>query len=379
MAKSQKFKPKAGLVKQNAGSPRRSKKASQDASAFPVVGVGASAGGLSAVTHLLKQLPAETGVAIVVIQHLDPKHESLTAEILSRISPMPVSEVRDRTRIERNHVYVIPPNRNLRLSKEFLTLSPRVASAQHLPVDFFFQSLAAEKKHLAIGVVLSGIASDGTVGLRAIKSEGGLTFAQDPKTAQYNGMPRSAISSGAVDIIETPEGIAEEILRISRLFTTNISVVPGEIWKSGPEGSFRRILLTLRNVTGIDFTQYKQNTIQRRVSRRQLVLRIPTLDSYARYLAEHREEVKMLFEDLLIQVTGFFRDPQAFEWLKSHVLPKYMKDRDKNAPFRVWAPGCSTGEEVYSIAMIVLEFLDRAKLRPQLQIFASDISEKAIQ
>jgi two-component system CheB/CheR fusion protein len=137
--------------------------------------------------------------------------------------------------------------------------------------------------------------------------------------------------------------------------------------------------LTLRNVTGIDFTQYKQNTIQRRVSRRQLVLKIPTLDSYARYLAEHREEVKMLFEDLLIQVTGFFRDPHAFEWLKSHVLPKYMKDWDKNVPFRVWVPGCSTGEEVYSIAMIFLEFLDRAKVRPQLQIFASDISEKAIQ
>lgn len=378
MAKSQKFKPKTGPVKQNAGSPSRPKRASRDVSAFPVVGIGASAGGLSALTHLLKQLPAETGVAIVVIQHLDPKHESLTAEILSRTSLMPVSEVRDRTRIERNHVYVIPPNRNLRLSKEVLALSPRIASAQHLPVDFFFQSLAADKKNLAIGVVLSGIASDGTEGLRAIKSEGGLTFAQDPKTAQYNGMPRSAISSGAVDIIETPEGIAEEILRISRLFTTNISIVPGEIWKSGPEGSLRRILLTLRNVTGIDFTQYKQNTIQRRVSRRQLVLKIPTLDSYARYLAEHREEVKMLFEDLLIRVTGFFRDPQAFEWLKSHVLPKYMKDWDKNAPFRVWVPGCSTGEEVYSIAMIFLEFLDRSKVRPQLQIFASDISEKAI-
>src|SRR5690349_16089751 len=185
---------------------------------FPVVGIGASAGGLAAVTQLLKFLPPQTGIAVVVIQHLDPKHGSLTADILSRACLMPVAEVQDGMQIECGHVYVIPPNRNLRLTRGILKLSPRTeARGQHLPIDFFFQSLASEKKDLAVGVVLSGIASDGTQGLRAIKSEGGVTFAQDPRTAQYDGMPRSAIASGAVDIIDTPKGIAEEIGRIAQL------------------------------------------------------------------------------------------------------------------------------------------------------------------
>jgi two-component system CheB/CheR fusion protein len=347
---------------------------------FPVVGIGASAGGLTAVTQLLKYLPPEIGIAVVVIQHLDPKHGSLTADILSRACPMPVAEVQDGMQIERGRVYVIPPNRNLRLSKGILELSPRIeARGQHLPIDFFFQSLASEKKDLAVGVVLSGIASDGTLGLRAIKAEGGVTFAQDPKTAQYDGMPRSAILSGAVDIINTPKGIAEEIGRIAQLLPAQPVSVVEEKRGLGRQGQFRKIFTVLRIATGIDFTYYKQSTIQRRIGRRQFLLKIPDLQNYAKYLADHPEEVTTLVEDLLIQVTSFFRDPEAFDFLKAHILPKCIQDPDRNVPIRIWVPGCSTGEEAYSIAMVFLELLEKAKDRPEFQIFASDISEQAIQ
>ena len=368
-------------AKRKAASGRRSGKNSLTTSSFPVIGIGASAGGLSAVTQLLKHLPIPIGMAVVVIQHLDPKHGSLTAEILSRISPMPVAEVKDGTRIQRDHVYVIPPNRNLRLTRGVLKLSPRNEARRHLPIDFFFNSLAEDKKDQAIGVVLSGIASDGTMGLRVIKSEGGLTFAQDPKTAQYDGMPRSAIMSGAVDIVETPRGIAEEIGRITGLgpFQHGVSMAAVESRGLGPDGQLRKILIMLRNATRIDFTLYKHSTIQRRIARRQFLLKIRDLKSYVRYLGDHPEELKTLFDDILIQVTSFFRDPEAFESLKSHILPRCMKDWDRNVPFRVWVPGCSTGEEAYSIAIAFFEFLDKAKVRSQLQIFASDISEPAIQ
>src|SRR5262245_4402516 len=247
------------------------------ASAFPVVGIGASAGGLTAVTQLLKYLPPKIGMAVVVIQHLDPKHGSLTAEILARTSTMPVAEVTDGMRIEADHVYVIPPNSNLRLTKGVLRLSPRtIARGQHLPIDFFFQSLAEDKKELGIGVVLSGIASDGTMGLRAIKSEGGLTFAQDPKTAQYDGMPRSAILSGAVDIVESPKGIAEEIARIVRPYPLPPLSIAAEEQRpaGGPEVQLRRMFMQVRNATGVDFSYYKRSTVQRRIARRQFLLKI---------------------------------------------------------------------------------------------------------
>ena len=252
MAKSPKSanKIKAGPVQPKAPVAKGSTK-TKATSSFPVIGIGASAGGLTAVTQLLKNLPSRIGMAVVIIQHLDPKHGSLTAEILSRISPMPVAEVKDGTRIQPDQVYVIPPNNNLRLSKGVLKLSPRLEGRQHLPIDVFFQSLAAEKKDEAIGVVLSGIASDGTLGLKAIKSEQGLTFAQDPKTAQYNGMPRSAILSGAVDIVEGPPGIAEEIVRISRLhpFEQGVASAAAESRELDSTGYLRKILTMLRNLS----------------------------------------------------------------------------------------------------------------------------------
>jgi two-component system CheB/CheR fusion protein len=350
--------------------------------AFPIVGVGASAGGLMAVTDLLKHLPRDVQVAVVLVQHLDPKHGSLTSDILSRVSPMPVAEVTDGMQIHAHHVYVIPPNATLRISNRVLRLLPREARGQHLPIDLFFRSLAEEKKEQAIGVVLSGIASDGTAGVQAIKAEGGFTFAQDPVSAQYDGMPRSAILSGAVDVVETPEGIAAEIVKIAERFAvTGAGPLPAEprMPAPGPDGNLRRIFSLIRNATGVDFTHYKHSTIQRRIARRLFLRKIEDLQTYADYLSRHPDEVKALFSDVLIHVTGFFRDPQAYDALKTKILPKYLENWNPNVAFRIWVPGCSSGEEAYSIAMTFFEALDKAKIRPSLQIFASDISDASIQ
>ena len=337
---------------------------------------------MAAVTELLKSLPHPTGAAIVIIQHLDPKRVSLSAGILSRVTPMSVHEVTDRMKIQPNHVYIIPPNSNMRLTHGVLRLSPRTETrGQHLPIDLFFKSLAEDRKDKAIGVVLSGIASDGTIGVQDIKAEGGFTFAQDPTSAQYDGMPRSAILSGAVDIVETPAEIAKEIAKVSGFSARQSSsravepaAVPGR-----PNGNLRRIFASIRNATGVDFTHYRDSTIQRRIARRMVLLKIDDLPTYAAYLGTHREEVNALFADILIHVTRFFRDPDAYEALKTRILPQYMENRDPAVPFRVWVPGCSTGEEAYSIAMVVFEFLDTVRVRPSLQIFASDISESNIQ
>ena len=350
--------------------------------AFPVVGVGASAGGLAAVTDLLKHLPPGIGAAFVIIQHLDPKHGSLATDILSRVSPIPVNEVEDGMRIRPSHVYVIPPNRNMHLQRGVLRLTPRTEGrGQHLPIDLFFRSLAEDRGDQAIGVVLSGIASDGTIGIQAIKAEGGFTFAQEPTSAQYDGMPRSAIRSGAVDIVETPEGIAREIAKMTSLFSRRAvgPMIEPEWTQRGPNGNLRKLFSLLRNATGVDFTLYKHSTIQRRIARRLFLLKIEDLQTYAAYVGTHPEEVQALFADVLIHVTGFFRDPEAYDALKTRMLPQYLENRDLSIPFRVWVPGCSSGEEAYSIAIVFLEFLDKAKVRSSLQIFASDTSESSLQ
>ena len=353
-------------------------------SSFPVVGVGASAGGLAAVTELLKHLPPALGAAIVIIQHLDPRHESLTPDILSRVTSMPVAEVKDGMRTQPSHVYVIPPNSNMTLSRGVLKLSPRSeARGQHLPIDLFFKSLAEDRKDRAVGVVLSGIASDGTMGVEEIKAKGGFTFAQDPTSAQYDGMPRNAILSGAVDMVETPQGIAREIAKISILSLGRSagsraveSVLP---LPHGPDGNLRMIFASIRNATGVDFTHYKESTIQRRIARRLLLFKIEDLHTYAAYLGSHPEEVKALFADILIHVTGFFRDPEAYKTLQTRILSQYLENWDLSIPFRVWVPACSSGEEAYSIAIAFFECLDKSKVRPRFQIFGSDLSEASLQ
>jgi two-component system CheB/CheR fusion protein len=349
---------------------------------FPVVGIGASAGGLEAFTQLLQHLPSNTGMAFVFIQHLDPTHESILTEILSRATDMPVKKVEDGMPVKPNHVYVIPPNTNMGISLGILNLIARPkTSAPHIPIDIFFRTLAEDRKSKAIGVILSGTGSDGAIGLEQIKAEGGITFVQDEKSAKYDGMPRSAISTGYVDFILPPEGIARELARIgthpyvARPKTTKVDELIPE-----SEDSLRRIFTLLRVATGADFTNYKPATIKRRILRRMALNKIDKLEDYIKYMKSNAAEVQALYQDVLIKVTGFFRDPQAFQVLKSRVFPSIIRNRSPKEPIRIWVPGCSTGEEAYSIAICLIEFLGTTpKTNIPIQIFATDISEVAIE
>lgn len=345
---------------------------------FPIVGIGASAGGLEAFSQVLRALPADTGMAFVLVQHLAPTRASLLAEILSRTTEMPVTEVHDEPRVEPNHVYVIPPDRNMIISGGVLQLLPREqARGQHRPIDFFFRSLAEDQGDWALGVILSGTATDGTHGLEEIKAEGGITFAQDD-TAQQTSMPRSAIASGCVDFVLPPDGIASELARIAR----HPHVVPAPPSKrkapARQPADPSRILETLRNVTGVDFTQYKASSLYRRITRRMVLHRMEEVREYARFLRHHPEEVEALYQDILINVTRFFRDPETFEALKTSLLPKLFKNRSPHEPLRIWVVGCSTGEEAYSIAIILAELAEATGNRLPVQVFATDLNGACI-
>ena len=368
---------------------------------FPIVGVGASAGGLEAFTQLLQHLPVDTGMAFVLVQHLDPDHESALTEILARATAMPVREVTDKLAVEPNHVYVIPPDKRLSMARGQLRLEPReqTAGAQR-SIDSFLESLAQDRQEQAIGVILSGTASDGTLGLEAIKAEGGITFAQD-ESAKYDSMPRSAVAAGCVDFVLSPEGIARELARIAR--HPHVSGArahrgrkprgDGESSEAAPakggrtvelDGglrmhALRKILLLLRNHCGVDFSLYKPSTIQRRITRRMVLNKCETLEAYAGFLRGNEKELDALYSDLLINVTSFFRNPEAFEALKREVFPKLLQQRRPEEPVRVWVPGCSTGQEAYSLAMAYLEFCENSSRAPKLQIFATDLNEALLE
>ncbi len=352
---------------------------------FSIVAIGASAGGLEALRDLFSDLPVDTGLSFVVIQHLAPTHESLSVEILSRSTRMRVQEAKQNTRLLPNQVTVIPPNCNLNLHYGLLKIEPRSDShGQFLPLNYFFQALAKEHSQNVIGVVLSGTGSDGTEGLLAIKAHGGVTFAQDPKSAKFAEMPRSAITAKAVDFILTPAKIAQELARIATDhseagFTQEPLTLTSLPRLSKSDRNFSRIFTLLKNKTAIDFSQYKHSTIQRRIARGMLAKKLNSLSKYADFLEANPAEIKELYADILIHVTSFFRDKKAFEALKNRELPKYMKDRDRSLPFRLWVPGCSTGEEVYSLAIVFIEFLGDSAIRTPLTIFATDISEQALQ
>lgn len=346
---------------------------------FPVVGIGASAGGLEAITALLKHLPADTGMAFVVVQHLAPTHESMLAELLARETMMPVKEIQDGMVVEPNHLYVIPPNANLGILHGSLNLMPRGEEpGQYLPIDFFMRSLARDQSNHAIGVILSGSASDGVMGLLEIKAAGGITFAQEEASAAYASMPHSAIAAGCVDFIQTPKQIARELMRIGKHPYLAYKSVPTEEAKPGEENSLRKIFLLLRQHTGNDFTYYKQSTILRRIKRRFLLHKLERLEDYARYLQETPEEVEALFRDLLINVTSFFRDPEVFDELKKTVFPAITHERPMGLPIRIWVPGCSTGEEVYSIAICLFEYLGDLASNSAIQFFATDLDSQAV-
>ena len=347
---------------------------------FPVVGIGASAGGLEAFTDFFRAMRTPCGMAFVVVSHLDPDHKSALTEILSHTTPMSVNEVSNGDELLPDRVYVIPPNRNLVVEGNRLRLVPRGETrGPHMPIDILLRSLAIARKNRAVGVILSGTATDGTLGLKAIKSEGGITFAQD-NTAKHDGMPRSAVNAGCVDFVLPPAQIANELLRLSKHPSLNggqpeaPSVAPAE-----KEDDFNTVVRLLSAAVGVDFTHYKPPTLRRRIERRMVLSKQPTLKEYAQYLKDNPTELQTLFQEVLIQVTGFFRDPEMFVALRETVFPKLLENRSADATLRIWVPGCSTGEEVYSLAICLLEFLGDQAFQTPVKIFATDIANRAIE
>ncbi len=348
-----------------------------------VVGVGASAGGLEAFKQLLKHLRVDTGMAFVLVMHLDPKHESILPELMARATPMPVSEVADGMRVAADHVYIMPRNTSMGIEGGALRLRPREKGrGQHRPIDAFLKTLAEDQNARAIGVILSGTATDGTLGLQAVKAEGGITFAQEPKSAQYDSMPRSAVTAGCVDFVLTPEEIARELARISRhpYIVPTATAEPVEVEAAQPavKNGFNIILTLLRRAMGVDFSLYKANTLRRRIRRRMILNKLDGLREYAEYLRDNAAELEDLYQDILINVTGFFRDPEAFEVLKEKIFPRIVGLRAPDEPVRIWVVGCSTGEEAYSIAISFSEFVGERAEHVPIQIFATDLNEKSI-
>jgi two-component system CheB/CheR fusion protein len=348
----------------------------QDPSPPVIVGIGASAGGLEAFTELLSHLPDDTGMAFVLIQHLDPKHESHLSELLSKESKMPVSEVKGETRAEANHVYVIPPEFNLAISGGVLQTLPRADSGRNMPIDSFLQALAADCGSHAVGVILSGNATDGTLGLQAIKAAGGATFAQKIGTAKCEGMPKSAIASGFVDFALPPAEIARKLVEMAR---ASCPTEAGDAIEPTVDADLAKILRLVRNATGVDFTHYKHGTLARRIKRRMTLRGFERLEDYSRDLEQNREEANALCENCLITVTAFFREPAIFEELKTTVFPALVENRGLEDPIRIWVPGCASGEEAYSVAICLMEFLDEEGQNLRFEIFATDISGTAIE
>ncbi|MEW6303993.1 MAG: chemotaxis protein CheB [Verrucomicrobiota bacterium] len=349
---------------------------------FPVVGIGASAGGFEAVMTLLKHMRADTGMAFVVVLHLDPRHKSKLTELVARATKMPTREIKDDMAVEPNHVFILPANLDVLLAGRKLRLVRRPESERlHMPIDHFLQSLAAEQGSRAIGVVLSGTGTDGTLGLVAIKAEGGITFAEAEASAKYFGMPGSAIDSGCVDTVMTPEAMGKELARIARHpFVRPARTRAGVPAAEFPESidALGKIFFLLRQSSGVDFSRYKHTTLKRRISRRMVLQRIERVEDYVTLLRSNPEELDALFHDLLINVTGFFRDRQVYATLKKKILPKISKGKNGQGEIRVWVPGCATGEEVYSVAICLMEEITRVGHNLKLQIFGTDLSEVAI-
>jgi len=344
-----------------------------------IVAIGASAGGVEALTDLMNHLAPDTGMAFVLVQHLDPKHHSILTELLARKTAMSVTEVSDGLVVEPNHVYVIPPNATMSISDHTLRLSPREESrGVHMSVDHFMRALAEQMGNRAIGVILSGSGSDGTLGMAEIQAHGGVTFAQDEVSAKYDGMPRSAVVAGCVDYVLPPKEIAKELERIARHPYLARKTLPGTAEAVPTLGrGLNTIFQVLRRATGVDFTHYRQTTILRRIQRRMVVHKIEDIEEYAKFMQSHPAEIKALYHDMLINVTSFFRGPRVFDAMKSLVFPAIQKNHLLGG-LRVWTPGCASGEETYSVAMALLEFLgDKASQIP-IQFFGTDVSETSV-
>jgi two-component system, chemotaxis family, CheB/CheR fusion protein len=350
----------------------------RSANLFPVVGVGASAGGLDAFKRLIKAIPENSGIAFILVQHLEPSHESILTDLLQKVTQIPVHEITNDVRVEPDQIYIIPSNKLLTASDGVLQLSPRPPkNVKNMPIDVFFTSLAEVHQDHAIGVILSGTATDGTLGLKSIKDHGGITFAQDQQSAAFDGMPQSAINANVVDFILTPEEIVLQLAKLKRAFAEG-SPAEGDDSQLSKEDAFRHVLSMLRVRKGADFTYYKQTTIRRRIIRRMGLNKIENISDYLSFLKKNKPAQDILYQDLLIPVTDFFRDTKAYESLCLNVFPVILKDREESNPLRLWVAGCSTGEEPYSIAMCLHEYLGDKAPDMKIQIFATDISEKSV-
>jgi two-component system CheB/CheR fusion protein len=348
--------------------------------ACPIVGIGASAGGLEAIQELLEALGDDPKMAFVVVQHLAPSRASLLRDILGRATRMPVRTAEDGVEVLPDHVYVIPPDRDMTISGGRLRLAKRPEGHErHLPIDHFFRSLAEDCGIKSIGIVLSGTSSDGAAGLQTIKTAGGITFAQEERSAKHPEMPRAAVALGDVDYVLTPMEVARELLRLRDHAYVLRPPKDGDALPSAETEALEQVFQILRATAGTDFTQYKPTTIRRRILRRMALARMERIEDYLRLLRESRAEVQALYDDVLINVTSFFRDPAAFKALQSRVFPALLRRRTTQQRVRVWVPGCSTGEEVYSIAMCLFEALGDRSVDAQLQIFGTDVSETVVE
>lgn len=354
---------------------RNSKAPDSMDSGFLVVALGASAGGLEAFEDFFRHMPSDSGIAFVLVSHLDPGHASMLTEILQRVTVMKVLEVKSGMKVEPNSVYVIPPNREMSIVRRTLKLSiPTVLRGQRMPIDLFLRSLAKDQGENAIGIILSGTGTDGTLGLRDLHSLGGISIVQDPVTAKYDGMPSSAIQSGFVTHVLPVAKMPEILLGLQHHQTRHHEQPLTKVDSSG----LNQILMLLRSSTGHDFSQYKKNTLARRIERRMFQHNIEDTETYLRYLKGFPSEVQLLFKEMLINVTSFFRDPGAFLVLGKDILPQLFADKPENYAFRIWVPGCSSGEEAYSIAILLREFMDKTRQKFKCQIYATDLDEDAI-
>jgi two-component system CheB/CheR fusion protein len=344
-----------------------------------IVGIGASAGGLEAFEEFFRHMPADSGIAFVLVQHLDPSHISLLTDILQRSTSMPVVEAQDQVPVTPNTVYVIPPNRDMEIFHGKLLLSmPNTPRGQRLPIDAFLRSLAEDQQENAVGIIFSGTGTDGTLGCRAILGMGGMTIVQQSSTARYDGMPSSVIQAGYATLVlpidKIPAALMAESGKIIADTVADAETPP----KSKPETGIMSILMLLRSITGHDFTLYKESTIRRRIERRMLQNDIKDTGTYVRYLKEKPAEVHTLFKELLINVTSFFRDPEAFSVLEEKILPQLCKDKPEGSVIRVWVAGCATGEEGYSLAILLRELMNRMQKEFKVQLYCTDLDDDAI-
>jgi len=341
-----------------------------------VVGIGASAGGLDAIEKFFNHMPSDPGMAFVIIQHLSPDYKSLMNEILAKHTDMDIIQAKDNLQVEANKIYLLPPKNNLKIFHGKLYLTPHQGQRSlNLPIDIFFRSLAEDKKEKGIAVILSGTGSDGTRGIRHIKEFGGMVIVQDQNTAQFDGMPRSAIIAGMVDFILAPEQMGEAVVKYIKnpVFSqTNKKMIDDQ-------EPFQKIFEMLKRYSGVDFSYYKKSTVYRRIEQRMGINQLSSIGDYLEFLYDSANEINILYKQLLIGVTRFFRDKEAYDILQKKVIPEMIKSHNDKEPLRLWVAGCSTGEEAYSLAFMLQDFFQTMGYNQDYKIFATDIDKDAIE